>query len=140
MNCIFHISPLCYIFSQFFVSEILPLKDVTNSWMALALVDISFISSLGFSSLLFMLETCYEHSLKKIFSFIPGVARCTIKGCFFLEEDGEIISHQYKMQIAQRSLVYITIKPLNLSQAEGKFKFSMFKKKNHFMPALKILM
>lgn len=40
------------------------------------------------------------------------------KGCFFLEEDGEIISHQYKMQIAQRSLVYITIKPLNLSQAE----------------------
>ncbi|XP_067582496.1 EF-hand calcium-binding domain-containing protein 7 isoform X6 [Pseudorca crassidens] len=42
------------------------------------------------------------------------------KGCFFLEEDGEIISHQYRMQIAQRSLVYLTIKPLNLSQAEGK--------------------
>ncbi|XP_012386035.1 EF-hand calcium-binding domain-containing protein 7 isoform X2 [Dasypus novemcinctus] len=42
------------------------------------------------------------------------------KGCFFLEEDGEIISHQYRMQIAQRSIVYVTIKPLNLSQVEGK--------------------
>ncbi|XP_050611394.1 EF-hand calcium-binding domain-containing protein 7 isoform X2 [Macaca thibetana thibetana] len=42
------------------------------------------------------------------------------KGCFFLEEDGEIISHQYRMQIAQRSMVYLTIKPLNLSQVEGK--------------------
>ncbi|XP_037672453.1 EF-hand calcium-binding domain-containing protein 7 isoform X2 [Choloepus didactylus] len=42
------------------------------------------------------------------------------KGCFFLEEDGEIICHQYKMQIAQRSIVYLTIKPLNLSQVEGK--------------------
>ncbi|GAB5575145.1 EF-hand calcium-binding domain-containing protein 7 isoform X1 [Prionailurus iriomotensis] len=41
------------------------------------------------------------------------------KGCFFLEEDGEIISHQYRMQIAQRSMVYLTIKPLNLSQVEG---------------------
>nr|XP_023497740.1 EF-hand calcium-binding domain-containing protein 7 isoform X2 [Equus caballus] len=42
------------------------------------------------------------------------------KGCFFLEEDGEIVSHQYRMQIAQRCMVYLTIKPLNLSQAEGK--------------------
>ncbi|XP_008058690.1 EF-hand calcium-binding domain-containing protein 7 [Carlito syrichta] len=42
------------------------------------------------------------------------------KGCFFLEEDGEIISHQYRMQIAQKSMVYLTIKPLNLSQVEGK--------------------
>ncbi|XP_072676660.1 EF-hand calcium-binding domain-containing protein 7 isoform X1 [Canis lupus baileyi] len=42
------------------------------------------------------------------------------KGCFFLEEDGEIISHQYRMQIVQRSMVYLTIKPLNLSQVEGK--------------------
>ncbi|XP_042540390.1 EF-hand calcium-binding domain-containing protein 7 isoform X2 [Dipodomys spectabilis] len=42
------------------------------------------------------------------------------KGCFFLEEDGEIISHQYKMQITQKSMVYLTIKPLNLSQVEGK--------------------
>lgn len=42
------------------------------------------------------------------------------KACYFLEEDGEIISHQYRMQIAQRSMVYLTIKPLNLSQVEGK--------------------
>lgn len=41
------------------------------------------------------------------------------KACCFLEEDGEIISHQYRMQIAQRSMVY-PIKPLNLSQVEGK--------------------
>ncbi|XP_036035898.1 EF-hand calcium-binding domain-containing protein 7 isoform X2 [Onychomys torridus] len=42
------------------------------------------------------------------------------KGCFFLEEDGEVVSHQYKMHIAQRSVLYLTIKPLNLSQTEGK--------------------
>ncbi|KAM6218836.1 EF-hand calcium-binding domain-containing protein 7 [Rhynchocyon petersi] len=42
------------------------------------------------------------------------------KGCFFLEGDSEIISHQYRMQISQRSMVYLTIKPLNLSQVEGK--------------------
>ncbi|XP_006862527.1 PREDICTED: EF-hand calcium-binding domain-containing protein 7 [Chrysochloris asiatica] len=41
------------------------------------------------------------------------------KGCFFLEDDGEIISHHYRLQIAQRSMVYVTIKPLNLSQVEG---------------------
>lgn len=42
------------------------------------------------------------------------------RGCFFLEEDGEVVSHQYKMHIAQRSVLYLTIKPLNLSQVEGK--------------------
>ncbi|XP_058513475.1 EF-hand calcium-binding domain-containing protein 7 isoform X2 [Ochotona princeps] len=42
------------------------------------------------------------------------------KGCFFLEEDGKIISHQYKMHLAEKSMVYLTIKPLNLSQVEGK--------------------
>lgn len=42
------------------------------------------------------------------------------KGCFFLEEDGEVVSHQYKMHIAQRSVLYLTIKPLHLSQVEGK--------------------
>ncbi|XP_038608523.1 EF-hand calcium-binding domain-containing protein 7 isoform X3 [Tachyglossus aculeatus] len=47
--------------------------------------------------------------------------QCTqSKGCFFLEEDGEIISHQYRMHISQRSTVYLTIKPLNLSEEEGK--------------------
>ncbi|XP_051020647.1 EF-hand calcium-binding domain-containing protein 7 [Acomys russatus] len=42
------------------------------------------------------------------------------KGCFFLEEDGEVVSHQYKMHIPQRSMLHLTIKPLNLGQVEGK--------------------
>ncbi|NXY43359.1 EFCB7 protein, partial [Ceuthmochares aereus] len=42
------------------------------------------------------------------------------KGCFYLEEDGEIISHKYKLHLPQRSTVCITIKPLNLRQVEGK--------------------
>ncbi|XP_055978233.1 EF-hand calcium-binding domain-containing protein 7 isoform X2 [Sorex fumeus] len=46
--------------------------------------------------------------------------RVQSKGCFFVEEDGEIVNHQYKMHIAQRSMVYLTIKPLNMSQVEGK--------------------
>ena len=77
-----------------------------------------------------MLETCNEYSLKKFFPLFQEWHCVQSKGCFFLEEDGEIISHQYKMQISQRSLVYVTIKPLSLSQAEGKFKFSIFKKKS----------
>ncbi|NXI47271.1 EFCB7 protein, partial [Galbula dea] len=42
------------------------------------------------------------------------------KGCFYLEEDGEIISHKYKLHLPQRSTVCITIKPLSLHQVEGK--------------------
>ncbi|XP_026709605.1 EF-hand calcium-binding domain-containing protein 7 isoform X2 [Athene cunicularia] len=42
------------------------------------------------------------------------------KGCFYLEEDGEIISHKYKLHLPQRSTVCITIKPLNIHQVEGK--------------------
>ncbi|NWR64373.1 EFCB7 protein, partial [Bucorvus abyssinicus] len=42
------------------------------------------------------------------------------KGCFYLEEDGEIISHKYKLHLPQRSAVCITIKPLNIRQVEGK--------------------
>ncbi|XP_075280425.1 EF-hand calcium-binding domain-containing protein 7 isoform X3 [Opisthocomus hoazin] len=42
------------------------------------------------------------------------------KGCFYLEEDGEIISHKYKLHLPQRSTVCITIKPLNVRQVEGK--------------------
>ncbi|KAM6167015.1 EF-hand calcium-binding domain-containing protein 7 [Erethizon dorsatum] len=42
------------------------------------------------------------------------------RGCFLLEDDGETVSHQYRMHIAQRSMVHLTIKPLNLSQVEGK--------------------
>ncbi|XP_051480461.1 EF-hand calcium-binding domain-containing protein 7 isoform X2 [Apus apus] len=43
------------------------------------------------------------------------------KGCFYLEEDGEIISHKYKLHLAQRSTVCITIKPLHIRQVEGKY-------------------
>ncbi|NXW10019.1 EFCB7 protein, partial [Fregetta grallaria] len=42
------------------------------------------------------------------------------KGCFYLEEDGEIISHKYKLHLPQKSTVCITIKPLNVRQVEGK--------------------
>ncbi|XP_019387110.1 PREDICTED: EF-hand calcium-binding domain-containing protein 7 [Crocodylus porosus] len=42
------------------------------------------------------------------------------KGCFYLEEDGTIISHRYRMHLLQKSTVCITIKPLSLSQLEGK--------------------
>ncbi|XP_067996899.1 EF-hand calcium-binding domain-containing protein 7 isoform X1 [Melanerpes formicivorus] len=42
------------------------------------------------------------------------------KGCFYLEEDGEIISHKYKLHLSQRSAVCITIKPLNIRKVEGK--------------------
>ncbi|XP_067157447.1 EF-hand calcium-binding domain-containing protein 7 isoform X1 [Apteryx mantelli] len=47
--------------------------------------------------------------------------QCTqSKGCFYLEDDGEIISHKYRLHLPQRSTVCITIKPLNLCQVEGK--------------------
>ncbi|MBN3316129.1 EFCB7 protein, partial [Atractosteus spatula] len=42
------------------------------------------------------------------------------KGCFFLEEDGGIPSLQYRLHIPQTSVVYLTIKPLNLSLTEEK--------------------
>ncbi|XP_034977470.2 EF-hand calcium-binding domain-containing protein 7 isoform X3 [Zootoca vivipara] len=42
------------------------------------------------------------------------------KGCFFLEENGEIISHKYKLFLSQRSTVCITINPVNLHEMEGK--------------------
>ncbi|NXY21799.1 EFCB7 protein, partial [Atrichornis clamosus] len=42
------------------------------------------------------------------------------KGCFYLEEDGEIISHKYRLHLPQRSAVFISIKPLNIHQVEGK--------------------
>ncbi|CAJ0960796.1 unnamed protein product [Ranitomeya imitator] len=41
------------------------------------------------------------------------------RGCFFLEENG-ITSHHYRLQLTLKSTVYLTIKPLNLSRAEGK--------------------
>ncbi|NXR63432.1 EFCB7 protein, partial [Rhadina sibilatrix] len=45
-------------------------------------------------------------------------AQC--KGCFYLEEEGEIISHKYRLHLPQRSAVCVTIKPFRIPQAEGK--------------------
>ncbi|XP_066479533.1 EF-hand calcium-binding domain-containing protein 7 isoform X2 [Tiliqua scincoides] len=42
------------------------------------------------------------------------------KGCFFLEDNGEILSHKYKLFLPRKSEVLITIKPVNLSQIEEK--------------------
>ncbi|XP_072367243.1 EF-hand calcium-binding domain-containing protein 7 isoform X1 [Scyliorhinus torazame] len=42
------------------------------------------------------------------------------KGCFFLEEDGGIVNHQYRLELHQTTNVFLTIRPLNLSQTEEK--------------------
>ncbi|XP_042319210.1 EF-hand calcium-binding domain-containing protein 7 [Sceloporus undulatus] len=42
------------------------------------------------------------------------------KGCFFLQNNGDIISHQYKLFLPQKSTVCITIKPIKLNQMEEK--------------------
>uniref|UniRef100_A0A674DCH4 Phosphoglucomutase 1 n=1 Tax=Salmo trutta TaxID=8032 RepID=A0A674DCH4_SALTR len=39
-----------------------------------------------------------------------------MKGSFFLEEDGGITSLQYRLTVPQTATVYLTIRPLNLSQ------------------------
>ncbi|NXO21782.1 EFCB7 protein, partial [Cisticola juncidis] len=46
--------------------------------------------------------------------------RAESKGCFYLEEDGEIISHKYRLHLPQRSAVCVTIKPFRIPQAERK--------------------
>ncbi|XP_053326000.1 EF-hand calcium-binding domain-containing protein 7 [Spea bombifrons] len=46
--------------------------------------------------------------------------RTQSKGCFFLEDNGDIVGHHYKMQVPQKSSVFLKIKPLNLSKIEGK--------------------
>ncbi|XP_063057873.1 EF-hand calcium-binding domain-containing protein 7 isoform X2 [Engraulis encrasicolus] len=43
-----------------------------------------------------------------------------LKGCFFLEEDGSIVSLQYRLHVPQTTTVYITIQPLNLNQNQDK--------------------
>ncbi|KAH0618541.1 hypothetical protein JD844_017854 [Phrynosoma platyrhinos] len=45
------------------------------------------------------------------------------KGCFFLQDNREIISHQYKLFLPQTSTVCITIKPAKLSQMEALYIF-----------------
>uniref|UniRef100_A0A8C1IEQ9 Phosphoglucomutase 1 n=1 Tax=Cyprinus carpio TaxID=7962 RepID=A0A8C1IEQ9_CYPCA len=38
-----------------------------------------------------------------------------LRGCFYLEEDGTIVSLQYRLVIPETTRVYLTIQPLNLS-------------------------
>ncbi|XP_063154131.1 EF-hand calcium-binding domain-containing protein 7 [Candoia aspera] len=48
--------------------------------------------------------------------------QCTqSKGCFFIQDNGEIVSHKYKFFLSQKSTVCITIQPIKLSQMEGKY-------------------
>lgn len=43
-----------------------------------------------------------------------------MKGCFYVEENGMIVSLQYRVHIPQTTSVYLTIQPLNLSQNPGR--------------------
>ncbi|KAM8930454.1 EF-hand calcium-binding domain-containing protein 7 [Pelodytes ibericus] len=47
------------------------------------------------------------------------------KGCFFLEDNGDIVSHHYKLQVPQKATVFLKIKPYNLSKVEGKLSWWM---------------
>ncbi|XP_075944446.1 EF-hand calcium-binding domain-containing protein 7 [Anarhichas minor] len=44
----------------------------------------------------------------------------SMKGCFFLEDDGSISSLQYQLHVPQTTNVYLTIQPLSLSHAPDK--------------------
>ncbi|XP_028259706.1 EF-hand calcium-binding domain-containing protein 7 [Parambassis ranga] len=44
----------------------------------------------------------------------------SMKGCFFVEEDGTIASLQYKLHVPQTTSVYLTIQPLSLSHSPDK--------------------
>ncbi|CAN9500879.1 unnamed protein product [Ophioblennius macclurei] len=44
----------------------------------------------------------------------------SVKGCFFLEDDGSISSLQYQLHLPQKSSVYLTIQPLSLSNRPDK--------------------
>nr|XP_032826590.1 EF-hand calcium-binding domain-containing protein 7 [Petromyzon marinus]XP_032826591.1 EF-hand calcium-binding domain-containing protein 7 [Petromyzon marinus]XP_032826592.1 EF-hand calcium-binding domain-containing protein 7 [Petromyzon marinus] len=41
------------------------------------------------------------------------------KGCFFVEEDGSLASHHYRLELTQPTSVYITVQPLDLSPEDG---------------------
>uniref|UniRef100_A0A671SMP5 EF-hand calcium-binding domain-containing protein 7 n=1 Tax=Sinocyclocheilus anshuiensis TaxID=1608454 RepID=A0A671SMP5_9TELE len=43
-----------------------------------------------------------------------------MRGCFYLEEDGTIVSLQYRLIIPETTSVYLTIRPLNLSPIPDK--------------------
>uniref|UniRef100_A0A8C2KWZ0 EF-hand calcium-binding domain-containing protein 7 n=1 Tax=Cyprinus carpio TaxID=7962 RepID=A0A8C2KWZ0_CYPCA len=43
-----------------------------------------------------------------------------MRGCFYLEEDGTIVSLQYRLIIPETTSIYLTIRPLNLSPIPDK--------------------
>lgn len=43
-----------------------------------------------------------------------------MRGCFYMEDDGSIISLQYRLHVPQTTSVYLTIQPLNLSPIPDK--------------------
>uniref|UniRef100_A0A8C7PKS0 EF-hand calcium binding domain 7 n=1 Tax=Oncorhynchus mykiss TaxID=8022 RepID=A0A8C7PKS0_ONCMY len=53
---------------------------------------------------------------KKMFPLCQDWHHTCMKGSFFLEEDGGITSLQYRLTVPQTATVYLTIRPLNLSQ------------------------
>lgn len=44
-----------------------------------------------------------------------------MRGCFYLEEDGTIVSLQYRLHVPEATGVYLTIRPFNLSLIPGKY-------------------
>ncbi|XP_074524761.1 EF-hand calcium-binding domain-containing protein 7 [Halichoeres trimaculatus] len=44
----------------------------------------------------------------------------SVKGCFFLEDDGSVSSLQYQLHISQTTYAYLTIQPLSLSSRPDK--------------------
>ena len=69
----------------------------------------------------------YEEIGDKIATcFILSQARSMAhsKGCFFLEEDGNVISHQYQLSLPEDSCVHITIEPYSVKMSGGKPQFS----------------
>lgn len=44
-----------------------------------------------------------------------------MRGCFYLEEDGTIVSLQYRLHVPEATGVYLTIRPFNLSPIPGKY-------------------
>ncbi|KAL4635016.1 EF-hand calcium-binding domain-containing protein 7 [Arapaima gigas] len=51
---------------------------------------------------------------------LQGWHYTSLKGCFFLEEDGGIVSLQYRLHLPQTATVFLTIRPFNLSQVDEK--------------------
>uniref|UniRef100_A0A4W3I4H0 EF-hand calcium binding domain 7 n=1 Tax=Callorhinchus milii TaxID=7868 RepID=A0A4W3I4H0_CALMI len=46
--------------------------------------------------------------------------RARLKGCFYLDDDGGIVSHWYRLELQQTTIVFLSIRTFNLSQDQGK--------------------